>query len=542
MIKIDGKDYRNLEEQVQKNKEDIARHYEIDRVLANLGIKIVGVKQTPEELPDPATYPGTYGDAYAVGDTDAVIVGTGYYTYYVFSRPDPDAAQPYNHWLNIGRISLVGPQGPQGIQGERGPKGEDGSKWYSGESLPEISPSMKDGYQALVTANGDVYQLSTALNGTRSWRITGNIIGPQGIQGERGPKGEQGPQGEPGPKGPTGDVGGFINIWGILPQVSQLPDPETLANLLVAYLVGAAAPYDLYVQIGETAAEAVWTNVGPFNAATLVTVEGIGQNVWDADTKLDKMTHITSMPQVYLKAPDGTQDRINLLPHPAAGTYGIPNKRYVDDYFVAKGTPPQENANGVYGVTIDGAQTIFIAYASQGANKVVMSDPYGCLYAADPRDFNHVTTKRYVENNFTSKTYVDTEISELSELVNALGIKSPTAVYEDLCSSNNVITGASFESWKVSNSSYNLYEFDITGARGVTILSNLAGTFALGNPKSCIFMSTSKEGSNITNTADVNLTPSDSMYGPFSLVPPTGAKYLYISVAKSQKAPHVQYF
>lgn len=42
MLSINGKELRNLEEQVLKNKEDIAAHYNIDRVLANFGIRIVG--------------------------------------------------------------------------------------------------------------------------------------------------------------------------------------------------------------------------------------------------------------------------------------------------------------------------------------------------------------------------------------------------------------------------------------------------------------------------------------------------------------------
>lgn len=56
-------------------------------------------------------------------------------------------------------------------------------------------------------------------------------------------------------------------------------------NLTVAYLVGENK--DLYIQVGETSEEALWNNVGPFNAATLVTVNGVGQNVWNADTKVD---------------------------------------------------------------------------------------------------------------------------------------------------------------------------------------------------------------------------------------------------------------
>lgn len=595
MIKIGDNYYRNLEEQVLKNKEDIAQHYEIDRVLANLGIKLIGQVETEADLPDPLTYEGEYGDAYAVGNRAAVNAGTGYYTYYVFSRPDADAGNPGNHWLNVGRISIVGPQGPIGPVGPEGPEGKAGSKWYSGTSLPSITTEMEDGFQALNTTNGDVYQLTTLGNGSRTWIRTGNIQGPQGIQGVQGPIGPQGPQGQQGEKGATGDVGGFINIRAILSNADQLPTPASLNNLTVAYLVGSTMPYDLYVQVGESSATATWNNTGAFNAATLVTVGGVGQNVWEADTKLDKVTNVTVMPQAYVKFENGTQGVFNILPTPGAGSSGIPNKAYVDNYltpkpltdtfekaygggdiavlsgdvwkkmnvtganaaytiamrqengvlnvgtptadthaankayvndgFVAKQERTSTNRAAVYGISKTGEPTLFVADAGQGANHVVMSDDYGCLYAAEPR----------IANNCATKNYVDTAMA-------ALGIKSPTAVYEGYCSSNTVSVGTSFDSWKIENQTYNIYEFDISGLSKVTILSNLNGTVALGNPKSCIFMSTTKEGNCVQATANITLTPSDTMSGPFTLTPPTGAKYLYISTFASQSTPHIQGF
>ena len=75
---------RNLQEQVQKNKEDIANHYAIDRVLANLGIAVVGQVETAAELPDPLTYTGNYGDAYAVGSENDVAAGTAGFEFYIY--------------------------------------------------------------------------------------------------------------------------------------------------------------------------------------------------------------------------------------------------------------------------------------------------------------------------------------------------------------------------------------------------------------------------------------------------------------------------
>ena len=288
MLVFQGNEFRNLEEQVQKNKEDIARHYEIDRAMANLGINIVGQVETEADLPSAATYAGNYGDTYAVGNKAEVEAGTASYSYYVWVGPDLNAEEPNDHWLNVGRISIVGPQGERGLQGERGPQGERGTSISAGASGNYYGTVNGDLY--LVTSGtasslGNVYVYSAKAG---QWVLQGNIRGPQGPQGVQGPPGERGLQGAPGPKGETGDVGGFINIAGIVATSDSLPLPSELGNLTVAYLVGASAPYDLYVQVGSTSEGAVWVNAGPFNAATLVTVNGVGQNVWDAGTKVDK--------------------------------------------------------------------------------------------------------------------------------------------------------------------------------------------------------------------------------------------------------------
>ena len=250
----------NLQEQVQKNKEDIANHYNIDRVLANFGIKVIGQVSTEAQLPLP--YNGDYGDAYAVGASEP-------YDFYIWTRADANSGHPEDYWFNVGGLTIVGPQGPKGEQGLQGPQGVPGPQGPTGPQGPH---------------------------------------GPQGPQGIQGLTGPQGPQG---PKGDTGDVGGFININGILANANQLPTPASLNNLTIAYLVGASTPYDLYVQIGSTSATATWNNAGPFNAATLVTVNGKAQNVWSADTKVNSLignTDISNGSRVYIHIKGNRQD------------------------------------------------------------------------------------------------------------------------------------------------------------------------------------------------------------------------------------------
>ena len=86
-----------MEEQVLKNKQDIAYHYEVDRTLANFGIKVVGVVANVSELPIP--YIGDYGDAYAVGNP-------GDYTYYIWTRANPDLGYTVDFWLDAGKLAI----------------------------------------------------------------------------------------------------------------------------------------------------------------------------------------------------------------------------------------------------------------------------------------------------------------------------------------------------------------------------------------------------------------------------------------------------
>lgn len=292
MITINDVEYRNLEEQVQKNKEDIAKHYAVDRVLADFGIKVVGVVEKPEDLPDATTYNGDYGDAFSVGLYAP-------YSFYIFTRPDANAGGTEPYWLDIGMISIQGPEGPRGPQGETGPQGVRGNNMTVGTSVPDpSSPSLINGDVFLSMPSAMIYRFKDSPEG-KGWESVGSIKGPKGAMGPQGPQGEPGAKGQPGEKGDRGDVGGFINIWGVLANASQLPTPASLDNLTVAYLVGAASPYDLYVQIGENSDQAMWTNTGPFNAATAVSVNGNFQNIWDADTKVSKYTGSGGLFRVY---------------------------------------------------------------------------------------------------------------------------------------------------------------------------------------------------------------------------------------------------
>lgn len=321
MLKFGNKEFRNLQEQVEKNMDDIKEILQGQAVLNEFGIKVLGQVDTEEDLPESAE---EFGDAYAVGTESP-------YELYVWTR---NMFEEEPGWFNIGEFPKPGPQGPQGIQGEQGETGlialESRSIYESydptvGSNISLLFPNFNrtpvvgDRFLALWhnSTSNSVYLVSLRIvsvsTNTASaivLAVSTELHGPQGAQGADGQDGEQGPQGPKGDKGDRGDAGGFINIRGILDSEDDLPDPATLRNLTIAYLVGDDE--DLYIQVGESSETALWTNTGPLNAGTLVYVNGIAQNTWNSDVKLDKVTTTGVNPKVYTVDTQGSQSMTNV--------------------------------------------------------------------------------------------------------------------------------------------------------------------------------------------------------------------------------------
>lgn len=206
MLKIGDKEYRNLEEQVLKNKNDIESIVNEQGTLNQFGIKVVGVVADALELPESSD---DYGDAYAVG-TDTP------YELYVWTRAN--TTHPNDYWFNIGEFPLPGPQGPVGPTGPQGEKGERGIQGPQG------------------------------------------VQGIQGIAGPQGNTGPQGAQGVQGEKGEKGDPGEGFRVVGVLSNVNQLPTPSVeIQN--EAYLVTIDGAYHLYLITGEDP-NLLWTDCG----------------------------------------------------------------------------------------------------------------------------------------------------------------------------------------------------------------------------------------------------------------------------------------
>lgn len=254
MLTIDGVQYRNLQEQVRKNKDDILAIINEQGTLNQFGIKVVGQVPYLNDLPTPEEYKSSnpnyeYGDTYAVG-------AQAPYSLYILTRAS--GTYPNDYWFEIGQFPMPGPtgpkgdkgdtgsrgpigaQGPQGIQGIQGPIGKQGPIGATGIQGPQGIPGIQgdkgdpgDSFKIVGTLS-NINQLPTPTEAIRTnaylipdenqdnhlWVITGTttlswtdagqitgVQGPQGIPGIQGPEGPEGPQGIPGERGPQGIQG-----------------------------------------------------------------------------------------------------------------------------------------------------------------------------------------------------------------------------------------------------------------------------------------------------------------------------------------------
>lgn len=259
--KIDGNtiELRNLQEQVQKNKEDIEYLINEEGALNQFGLKVVGQVETIGDMPTIQDYKTNnpnweYGDAYMVGVSteEATVVDVEDATLLVLTRAN--TVYPNDFWMNLGEFPKPGPQGIQGEQGIQGKQGEQGLSVITGTQLPSIK--YPDGTTFINATTGDVY---VAVYDGSAWTKYGNIKGPTGSIGATGPQGATGPIGPTGATGPQGPRGIGVNILGTLTSTSQLPDPTTVAKDS-AYIIPADGVNHLWVIEGTD--NLVWTDFG----------------------------------------------------------------------------------------------------------------------------------------------------------------------------------------------------------------------------------------------------------------------------------------
>ena len=247
-IRIGDVTLRNIQQQVEKNKNDIAAWTTLDA----FGIKVLGIVATDADIPE-GEY--NYGDAYLVGTEEP-------YDLYVYTRGT-------ENFVNIGPLTVVGPQGPTGAQGPAG--------------------TITIG----TVTTGDPGSSASVINvGTEAAAIL-NIQIPRGNTGAQGPIGETGPQGPTGAtgatgaQGPQGDPGQSFLIIGTISSVSQLPDPtDSPRNEAYVYDDGdSSTPNRLYYITGTVGNEQ-WSYSPLAAAGTTISIGGNPVSSWAPDTKL----------------------------------------------------------------------------------------------------------------------------------------------------------------------------------------------------------------------------------------------------------------
>ena len=261
---------RNNVQQIQRNKELIELHYETDRVVASYGITIIGQLET---WPDPEpSVPNSFGDTYLVGAEPP-------YDFYIWTRTSADTPIEEGIWVNIGTISIKGDKGDtgNGIQKIQRVGDDmvitytDGQKYNFGNLRGNPGAPGKDGVSPIIrttAAENGVRITVTNADGTIYSAFIQN--GKDGIS----------------IKGDKGDPGAFT-FKGALSDINQLPDAEDMAPG-DAYLVTTAKGYDIWVVAGTAPANYEWINAGPVSGGSIVKVNGVPVNEFDADTKLDK--------------------------------------------------------------------------------------------------------------------------------------------------------------------------------------------------------------------------------------------------------------
>lgn len=249
MLKYGNRELRNLEEQVEKNAQDIQDFKDGNQTIAEFGITVVGILATAAELPAQGE---NFGDAYLIGSSTP-------YDMRVWTR---DVANNTAKWVDLGAFPLQGPKGD---------KGDIGSVITVDSGEPLNNPtSLYDFYLDKITGYWYVpYLNETGYGWLKAFTLKGGKgdrgeQGKQGVQGLTGPQGKTGPIGPQGPKGNTGDVGPAFNVQGTLASSSNLPTPTAaMQDKGYAYIIpDTEGTKHIWVIQGPEGGPFQWVDVG----------------------------------------------------------------------------------------------------------------------------------------------------------------------------------------------------------------------------------------------------------------------------------------
>ena len=254
MLEINGYQLRNLQEQVEKNKNDILAIINEQGTLNQFGIKVVGQIDILNNLPTVEDYKESnpnweYGDAYAVGVTAP-------YSLYILTRAG--GTHPNDYWFNIGQFPLQGAQGKDGTAATVEVAGT--------VTLVENSPARVENIGDKTNAKLNFYiprgekgntptiAIGTVESTTGNPEVTNSGTNTGAIFNFKLPKGDKGD------KGDTGATGESFRIIATLDNTNQLPTP-TEAIRSNAYLIPDEENENhLWVITGDTTL--LWTDAG----------------------------------------------------------------------------------------------------------------------------------------------------------------------------------------------------------------------------------------------------------------------------------------
>lgn len=190
MFTFDGKEFRNLEEQVLQNKQLIDNILQTAQTIAEFGIKVVNVDDSGNSPIDPPDL--EEGDENAFGYAWLVRINPGVmppaYELYVWTRLNfsNDAG-----WVNLGQFPMPGPQGLPGTNGTNGNIGPQGPQGIRGNRLLVGDFSDPSNLTGAIIGDSfiDINTYDIRRRDATQWTVVGNI---KGLPGPTGPTGEAG--------------------------------------------------------------------------------------------------------------------------------------------------------------------------------------------------------------------------------------------------------------------------------------------------------------------------------------------------------------
>lgn len=245
MLKYNGKEFRNLEDQVGY----LTDAFKSGKLIDELGIKVLGVFSDLTTAKETIRPPYEYGDAFEIGTEKP-------YNLYIYTRNIED-------FFDFGPFPAPGPKGDLGL-------------------TPSISikANVTD-----TTGTPEATVVKTGTDESPTFNFTFKNIkgergreGMQGIQGPRGDTGSMGPIGPRGYKGEKGDTGPAFKLLGDLTSTSQLPTPTTvLQSQGAAYTIPNAQGVK-HIWVIQGTDNLLWVDIGASGVQGPTGEAGIGLN------------------------------------------------------------------------------------------------------------------------------------------------------------------------------------------------------------------------------------------------------------------------